>query len=519
MRRVLLFAVALAPALVGCDSGTPNPNNNPDMATSANDLADPSVDLATPPDLSNPIPPITGKVVDRYYVPTTNDNGTMVDAPRNLTNVTIAAYVRDPQGVVTTFPGSGKADGTFAIPNVPEGTTYIARVGTRYLLDTTSRSLTLGDDRFGRPDAVLATKQVRININVGNLAPLADADELSIYSPTVDASRGAFLFNAQDPPLPLDTKVNTLYDYFALEPKPWLYNNDAVYFAQLAGLINGNLRTFSLLRSLGPVLTTVTDAAVGGSLTGNMSTVMQNQSVTLDWRRSAFSALVSAVHPKAALSALDIHISPSPGGFVRRGPPYNPPLLDLHTGTDIAGVVDTGDLKTAALSYGNPYPSAWGQQGVAEAVIGVAGQAFSGSSINARVGYVTDLTTFRATPVTPPLGPPTALKLVVPAGEKDLRTSVMDAGLAPTLKWSAPALGTPDRYLVRIVRRNNADPRNLDQEVAVIETTGTQLVIPPEVLQTKVQTYLTIRALRGSGALAPGLPQAWADAVSTIITP
>ena len=66
MRRVVLFAVALAPALVGCDSGTPNPNNNPDLATAANDLADPSGDLATPPDLANPIPPITGKVVDRW---------------------------------------------------------------------------------------------------------------------------------------------------------------------------------------------------------------------------------------------------------------------------------------------------------------------------------------------------------------------------------------------------------------------------------------------------------------------
>lgn len=518
MQRAAVLATALA--LAGCPSTPATPDT--DMASQA-DLAmmTPAPDMATP-DLAPTIPLITGKVMDRHYLPTTVDNGTTMDQPRDLSAVAVAAYVRDnDKGTFTTYPGQGKADGTFSIPNVPEGSTFSVRVGNRFILETQSRSLTLGEDRLGRPNAPLATKRVDLILDITNLSPLGDYDDLSIFTPGVDASMASLLTNTNDPPLPGENRIaNVAFNFSAFLPQPRLYNNDPAYLSQLAGSLNGNTLTLASLRSLGPTALTVNDVAgVGGTLRGALGATTQDQSASFDWRRSAFTgALAGAVHPKGALRALDLYVLPRPGGYVRRAPPFSPALLHMHTEQDMATPPDTTDLRTGALRYGNPFPAAWGQMGVAEATVAISGLAFSGFDYRAKIGYLADLASFQNNPVRPPLSPVSGLFLKVPAGEKDLRSQVLAAGLNPTLRWTAPQQGTPDRYQVRVIQRSD-NPTNRDLEVAVIETTGTQIVIPPDVLKQGVQHYVVVRALQGGGPLVAGTPQAWADCVSEKITP
>lgn len=518
MQRVAVLLTALA--LAGCSS-TPAATDT-DM-TSQPDLAmeSPPPDMATP-DLAPMIPLITGKVVDKHYLPTTVDNGTTMDQPRDLSAVPVAAYVRDANlGTFITYPGQGKADGTFYIPNVPVDSTFTVRVGSRFILDTQSRAITLGEERLGRPNAPAAVKRVDLILDISNVSPLGDYDDFSLFTPGVDSSMGNMLFNTNDPPFPQDTRIANVAFYFsAFQPFPRLYNNDPAYLVQIAGSLSGNTLTMAALRSLGPTPLTVNDVAgVGGTLRGALGATMQDQSASFDWRRSAFAAgLASAVHPKGALRALDIYVMPRPGGYVRRAPPFNPAVLRLHTEQDAATPPDTTDLKTAVLKYGNPYPAAWAQMGLAEATVTVSGLAFSGFDLRAKIGYLADLDSFKQNPVKPPLSPVQSMILKVPAGDKDLRTTVVNAGVNPTLRWTAPQQGTPDRYQVRIFQRVEVGT-NRDLEVANIETTGTEILIPPDVLKPSVNHYLIVRALQGGGPLQAGVPQAWADCVSAVIVP
>src|SRR5262249_37008554 len=88
--------------------------------------------------------------------------------------------------------GTGRADGTFEIPNVPMGTTYYL-----YLLYpqipnhavpiprfwvTNARTLDLGYYVEGRKDGVEAKNTSQLVLNLTNMAPWADTDVLLVDS-------------------------------------------------------------------------------------------------------------------------------------------------------------------------------------------------------------------------------------------------------------------------------------------------------------------------------------------------
>jgi hypothetical protein len=64
-------------------------------------------------------------------------------------------------------------------------------------------------------------------------------------------------------------------------------------------------------------------------------------------------------------------------------------------------------------------------------------------------------------------------------------------GLMPTLSWSAPSLGVPDRYVVTI--RGGPDPRGV-----LLVTARTEVVLPPGVLRDGTTYFARVTALQGA---------------------
>src|SRR5258706_14934746 len=99
--------------VAGC--GGSNPIDAPDAAID-------------PPDAPLASRTVTGTVVDRHV---TLDGEAA--APVDLSTFPIAAFV--PPAFDRIFQGTGAADGTFTIPDVPEGTYYLQFGFTRFVTD------------------------------------------------------------------------------------------------------------------------------------------------------------------------------------------------------------------------------------------------------------------------------------------------------------------------------------------------------------------------------------------------
>jgi len=161
---------------------------------------------------------LSGTAIDTYYT----TSGTTLVA-RDLSTTTIAAWVPDGSGGYTSYPGTGKADGTFTIPMLPTGACYV-QFGTNYYW-TSASTLDLGTDVGGRVDATAPSTETHTIFNVTGMTPWQDGDDLQWFS----ANSAAY------DELELD---------FAVQPtvgSTVLSNEDAYWVANLSDTTKGDV--------------------------------------------------------------------------------------------------------------------------------------------------------------------------------------------------------------------------------------------------------------------------------------
>jgi hypothetical protein len=423
-------------------------------------------------------------------------DGSVSVVPVDLTGVTVGAWVPTPDGLSYNWrPGSGQINGTFLIPGV-ESTPYLLQFGATYHLWTSRRTLDLSRAELGRPDVQLEPDGTQLSMQISGLSAWQLNDDVQFTS--ANAGLGYFSYascasTSLPGPVEGDTTFLTSIDYVAslqgcgsVAARIDAARGDVLYANQMVARsdpatgadIQELRRSFQTGSLAGPDSGTLL-------LSGSM-TALPTTSQTVDYRASSFEALALAAHPTATLTATAVNIGTLPG-YGQLGAFAGWP--DLAYLSDSAG---KGDLLPV-FTYGTPFPSAWPQfitaQTSARVSYSVPLPEGGTSTPRSFTVYTYAQQPLENGPVTPLVGPPRALQLNG-LGATGILTSM---GLTPLASWTAPSVGTPSYYVVRVYQLFATSTGSTSRlQVAGFTTPQTQLRLPPGVLVPGKHYYLQI---------------------------
>jgi len=463
--------------------------------------------------------------------------------PVDLDPAVIQAYARDPGGAWRVFAGEGTSDGTLTVAGVPAGGAWLridyfdaapeARVRNEYFWvdGDADVALDLGTWRFGRADVSFATTvPTEVQLDLAGLAPWQPGLDLAIvYAPNADFVQ-AFSEDRDGisgMPRADATGSSLRVDWASALGAPLLdqARGDRLWawqfrFREVAGMYVGAPVRSGLL----PAFTQRDGAAT--TVPAALSAPQQIQArVAMD--RDAFDALRPAIGRDVGPSfGRGFAISSSPSTVTEEFSPLSLAAeLVVVEGEAITatGLFDLGDVDIALPfdvdtvygSFISAYP------------VTVARDDGITAIAQAEIGVMTHTLPTASAPAAPIIGPVRG----VTVGGRDAFTSPQGVGLAPEIRWDAPALGTPVEYEVRILAPGGADPRYdfVWYPSAVFHVPGdqTSLALPPEVLEPGLPYALAIRAITHGlaadvRATAPrhlALPYGWADTITPQFKP
>jgi hypothetical protein len=425
-------------------------------------------------------------------------DGSITEVPIDLSGTTIGAFVPTPDGLGYNWrPGTGNASGTFLIPNV-ESTPYLLQFGSSYKW-VTNRTVDLSRAALGRPDVQLEPEGTQLSLSLNGLAPWQINDDLQFHSANTGIgyfSGAACATPSWTSPNPGDQFLFASIDYvFSLQncgaPAAHIdgTRGDMLYVTQLVSRSEGGLDFQEVRRSY---QTNSLAGGGGGGLTLNgFMTPLPTTTRTVNYPASSFEALALAAHPTAALTTTTLNIGTLPG-YTQFGSFAGWPDLALATGP--AG---SGDLSTSFL-YGNPYPGAWPQfiTALSSARVRYSVRLPDGSESTLRsfsvYTYSQQPLTGTATSLTPQVGPPRDMRINGAVATNNL-TGV---GLTPLLSWTAPSVGTPSYYSVRVYELfATASNTTSRLPVTSLSTTQTQVRLPPGLLVAGKTYYVQVNAV------------------------
>jgi hypothetical protein len=434
-------------------------------------------------------------------------DGSRITVPGSLAGVTLGAYVplADGSGYVYRA-GTAQADGTFVIPNV-DRTPYFLRYNASYYW-VTSRTLDLSYAVLGRPDVVEEPAGTPLAFQLDGLAPWQDTDDLQLHSSNVGI--GYFTAGCTTPytlPEPGSTSFTGSIDYGAsmrncgnvaarLDPS----RGDLLYATQLVSRsdLGTGIPTPVNIQEVRQSTTVSSLQAADGTLVlkGTMAPLPTTQQPIFFWA-SQFESLVLAGNPGATLFEDILYVSTLPR-YTEYGQYAGFPDLAVVSNPQPG----QGDLSLA-LEYGNPYPRQWDRMITAQSVVYVPFAATLPDGTAARTARFS-ATTYSQTrlvdgtwqPISPRMGPVQSPKI----NGQDAMGTVTGVGLTPVVTWTAPALGTPTRYQVRVYELiATATGGTSRVTVANLGTTQTQLRLPPNLLVAGKTYFLQLQAIYQPG--------------------
>ncbi|MFP2929303.1 ABC transporter substrate-binding protein [Pyxidicoccus sp. 3LG] len=383
-------------------------------------------------------------------------------------------------GTFTAYPGTGSADGTISVPNVPSGRIYL-KLGSRYLVST-GRAFDLGSTEWGR-DGTFASLPTPVTVSATGLSPWQPGDFLDMYS----LNPGAFGYidgSATGRPLAGVTSLSGLSFDYANMLNPVLLDSgrgDVFSLAQMRLQTSANGVPY---RAMHKVLDTSMTQVEGQPVTvsGTFTQPVATGTFAVDWRRSAFEAMRTQVNPGAVSTYNEIWMSARPAALSSAlasisGPPL---LVKLNPDTQRT------DIVTGSMTYNNPLPATW--QKVALAAAGFTKSYALGTatpytmSVDIRVDQ--EASVFTAAPVQPLVGPVQAPQV----NTRGAFQSLTGVGTDASLRWSKPLVGTATNYVVNIYRLGVSNGSTTATRVAVLHTELQSVYLPPDVLQAG-QTY------------------------------
>lgn len=498
----------------------------PLLLCGCNDLL--HIPSATPLEPDAPLPSVTGVAIDTYW-----QTSSHMTQPRDLTQWEFSALVANPDaaGGFDVYPGTGTRDGTFSIPGVPEGVTFMLKAVNpaqvfqriRYFVGN-SRQFDLGVDMLGRPNPAMTTQTTNLVLNLENLQPYQDTDFLEVFCVNNAGSVFGFNYGAGDtvnlPEKDANVLPGTMFDW-SQPYGPGSARNP---------LINGDLGdTISIIQESSIVtptgVTVQTIARVYTEQFNQMDSathvvngrfVATTPSLTLDttFRRSLFEMHRAEVNPNVFELGDDEYtygdsLLPAPNGHAQFGP-----TLDLVVSSLPAG--NGGDVPFGKFKYADPFPASWEhlalfriQYGVSFTVDNGARSVFLGGRWSGSRNLV-----FGTEPVVDiiePLVSPVRSPMV--NGSDAFVGGTLSASKPVVVSWTAPSVGTPSLYWVVVYRAFNDAGKTRFAAEATVLTTQTEATIPPELVPAGSYRIFLIYAQSSNdlvnSQLAPAVTDVW----------
>jgi len=454
-------------------------------------------------------------------------SGGSTQQPLDLSTSVIEALAPNGVGGFEVIPATARrTDGTYAIAGVPEGPHWV-RLGSRYVWHDQA-FVDWSFDLFGRADVTFPSLATRLELNAGNLAPWQTNDTLAWVVPQHGLS---FAMPLTDPTVFNAPRLGeTALGAFGFELGPNGFfsglldaaKGDLAYVNQLATLpavqqpAAGPVRVLARSMVLPPLTTT---EGTTTPVTSGFLDIAANAKLRLRWSRASFARHGDAVHPGAPQSASFVAVSSFALSPTFGSPSDAYSLVEFNT-------LGSQDVDFGQLRYGNPFPTDWNRT-LDTFVSFTKNYLAPGATVSEPLvrGLSTSLLIDPASrddanvTLAPGMSPPRHAQV----NGKTLFANQLGVGTTPVVSWSAPEVGTPGRYLMRIFELRANGTRSSFRSVATLSTAQTSLTVPPGLLQAGHVYVFTIAAV-GTGAPVSqpnrtSLPFAFATTMSAIVSP
>lgn len=504
-----LFTLSAA-LLIGACTGPTKPADQPDSGGS-NDMRAGGDDGGGGDGGGDPSATFTGKSAS-VFVSESAD----VEEPDDFSTAPVTALV---PGSTVTYPAETHPDGTFTIPGLPAGAAWIRQGSDRYIY-TKSRSIDLRQYQLGRPDRVQATDSIPVSMSFTGMAPWADLDDFQLTVANVGFVDTPLQYAPDLPALGATSVSNATFDWMDVST-PWLISpakGDQAIFSQLSTQVVGDVTYLTLSRSATlPTFSVAQGAPVNVNLA--MVSTAPQQSLTINWKRSRFEALRTAVFPTAQSFAQDGTVSANPGGSRAE-------LGDIPDLLRVQPDLGATDLALGSLSYRNPFPAGWTVYGrftqmyrISYALPGVARNGTLVAAIS--VSDTTDK--LGSGDITPVVGPVINLKVNGNAAQ----SNVSGVGTTPLLSWEPSSVGAPNGYIVTLYRLEPIPDQQFPRStrVATLYTTESSIVLPKDLMASGQNYCFLVRAVSQPGVDVSKTPylvpmkRSYADALTAIVSP
>jgi hypothetical protein len=411
----------------------------------------------------------------------------------------------------TTIPGAGQMNGSFTIPQVPAGP-YVLQVDTDYFEAGATRQFPIVLEVFGRANAApVLTDPTTLTVSTSMMQPWnITTDSLSLWIP----NQGALIPDYQSPAPGANVTAHTTAINWALYGvllRVGLVNasqGDLVSALQSRTTVTGGLST-SVVVAAGPVpaFTQIDGQARSvASVLGNPPSLSRG----LAWNLSSFSSQL----PPGGSPSHVLEVVTYPVGNIAEGYPV--------TTLTVSGTA----TPPTSLTIAHPFANLWGHW--AQAVTSVRGTrlipgttsgSFTVGGVQRRDAIATFFPSVAATlgPVRTPL-----------INGQPLTAVQTGVGVEPFVSWTAPALGSPNRYQV-LIGRLGVNPQDATETVlesaATYYTTATGFRLPPGAMLQGRRHVFQISAITDSAvsypsiALPPTVARAEAFILSEIVVP
>jgi hypothetical protein len=435
-----------------------------------------------------------------------SDKGTQV-ANWDLSAITFDAVYKYNGTAWVGSRGTGAANGTFSVPNVPPGNYYL-RWG-KYFIWTDSRQVDLGVPLEGRPGFQAAAPGTQLTFDIGGLDPWQSGDDIHFYSMSTGAVR--YYLDQVAEPAPGSNEFNATVAYGGRLVSA--AQGDVSYVLQLVGTGNGTV-TYRHLDEMCQLDFTITSGA-NNTFKCNVSDLTSDQNISVDWRRSDFESHRAQVSPIATLSLTRLFVQHQPGGTAH-GYWNDAPILLRYFPT-----ADVTDKDTGSMEYVDPFEGG--------AVVGRVyhyynvGYVLPGATPLTIPAYIENQVTVQALDsgaVRPLVSPPTNPTI----NGVSAFTAQQGIGPTPTLSWGPPSRGTATAYWVFIYEIFNNAGKTDFTTAATLITKGTSLEVPSGILAPGKQYIFEFRAYHSptiDHTRAPfrrEFPRGRAEALSAIAT-
>ena len=461
-----------------------------------------------------PVGAIVGMAATKRETVAADGSVSVVHEPVDLTMHVVEALVGS-----STIPATSRTfDGYFEIDGVPNGATWTLHYDNTYLV-TTKRDIDLCTYVTGRADVVAATiSPTGENFSVTGLLPWQSSDYVEFFSanaggvyadtrgmtPTIGATSAAFNIdwvNASPPNLVKSSE------------------GDVINGVQMVTRTLGSV-TYNSASAVGVGMIDMLDgqpATIGVTMTP----VTQNLPLQTLWKRSVFSGLRTAMNPGLqnpnAGQPQSFSIEAQPNGLAHDQIGGLPCLMAVFP------TAGTSDIDLTGVMFGNPFPASWGlfatvrETGMVQYLLPGTVQP---ANAFAAVAVDIDVPSLQGGMVVPMVGPVGAPKI----SGQDAFGNLTGVGVTPTISWTAPSIGSADRYEVTLVKLTANAMQTTQQPVARIITPDTQMVVPQGVLQAGVTYYARIKSVSEPGweptrPLVPTIPIGTAIVLSGMFTP